>query len=556
MTITADGANNENTGTIVVESGSLLQCATGKNVTLKNEGSLTIRKSNCMGTLGVNGIHLTGGGTFIFTGLEPDMLSIDGDENRLFDYDGTPHTQEILGQQVGGDWILESAKGEDTEDTSKTNGKVSIAGTWPINDAEFQVDVKATLKSMMLTREAKSEDSSGGWTPGNNPADPVTPSATKEVRDIEEPGDYKLIYYIKDGTENTNNEQSAEIGFTVFPWSMSIVTDKGDDETAREKYGEGVSAVYENKEPITATVKIAIFDEKDSTGRVTLYWDAYEKDNPTVPTSRKSIGQMPVLNNKGVKEVTFTIPTENQNYILKPKVDPDNLDSEATAYDEIYRLTAVYEHKRTDGTWKRYHSNGTPQDQHKELIREENDTDANRQYFNGRLEGWYADKKLIIKRRVSKIAFDGNYYSVAHVYDAEPLVMPKIDTDIRIQNTNEKEPGYEWYKGTDAAVHEAYEKKTTDVSGLDSIQKDLEAAGLAAPKNAGWYIIKAKLPSSEDYLGCEQLQLIRIEPKDATITVDRSLKKFYGADDPKEWEQFQITTEANLMYRIWAKTGS
>lgn len=553
VTITENGANNVNKGTIVVESGSFLQCTSGKNVTLTNEGSLTIRKRNCVGTLGTNGIHLAGGGTFIFTGLEGDMLSIDGDTDRLFDYDGDSHTQEILGPQVGGDWILESKKEEEdtegTESTNKSKGVVSIAGTREINDAEFQVDVKATLKSMTLTRAANPEDSSNGWTPGNQPADPDKPSDTKDVRDIEEPGEYRLVYYIKDGTENTAEEQNAEIRFTVFPWSMSIVTDKGDDEASRDKYGEGVSAVYDNKEPITATVKIAIFDEKNSTGRVTLYWDAYEKDRPTVATTRKSIGQMPVLSDKGTKEVTFTIPTENQNYILKPNVDPNNLDSEAATYEQAYRLTAVYEHKQTDGSWKRYYSNGTPQDQHKQLIREENDTDASPTYFANKLEGWYADKKLIIKRRVSKIAFDGNYYSVAHVYDAEPLVMPKIDTDVRIQNTNEKEPSYEWYKGTDAAVHEAYEKKTTDgVSGLDTIQADLEAEGLNAPKNAGWYLIKAKLPSSEDYLGCEQLQLIRIEPKDATITVDRSLKKFYGADDPKEWEEFQITSEPSLMF--------
>lgn len=552
VTITDGSTDSVNTGTIVVESGSFLQCAAGTGAALKNNepGSLTIRKRNGVG-IGTNGVDLGGGsGTFIFTGLEPNMLSIDGDASRLFDYDGTPHTQEILGSQVGGDWILESAKGEeDTEGAGKSNCMVAIAETQMINNAEFQVNVKATLKSMTLTRAENPEDSNNGWTPGNEPADPVKPSDTKDVRDIEEPGEYTLVYYIKDGTENTNEEQNAEIKFTVFPWSMSIVTDKGDDETAREKYGEGVSAVYENKEPITATVKIAIFDEKNNTGRVTLYWDAYEKDNPTVRTARKSIGQMPVLSDKGTKEVTFTIPTENQNYILKPGVDPNNLDSEAAAYDQIYRLTAVYEHKQTDGSWKRYHSNGTSQAQHNQLIREENDTDASPTYFTGKLEGWYADKKLIIKRRVSKIAFDGNYYSVAHVYDAEPLVMPKIDTDIRIQNTNEKEPSYEWYKGTDAAVHEAYEKKTTEgISGLDTIQADLEAEGLTAPKNAGWYLIKAKLPSSEDYLGCEQLQLIRIEPKDATITVDRSLKKFYGADDPKEWEEFQITSDPSLMF--------
>ena len=281
----------------------------------------------------------------------------------LFDYDGNLHTQEILGPQVGRDWILESAKGE--EDTGKSDGMVSIAETWPINEAEFQVDVRATLESMTLTRKGNSESAADGWTPGNEPADPDTPSDTKEVKDIEEPGEYRLVYHIKDGTEkDPAKKQSAEITFTVFPWSMTIVTDKGDDETAREKYGEGVSAVYENKEPITATVKIAIFDEKNRTGRVTLYWDAYEKDNPTVKTQRKSIGQMPALSDKGTKEVTFTIPTENQNYILKPGVDPDNLDSEAAAYDQIYRLTAVYEHKRDDGSWKRYYSDsGTPQAQ-------------------------------------------------------------------------------------------------------------------------------------------------------------------------------------------------
>ena len=43
-------------------------------------------------------------------------------------------------------------------------------------------------------------------------------------------------------------------------------------------------------------------------------------------------------------------------------------------------------------------------------------------FFSG--IGWYADKKLIVKRRVSKIAFDGNYYSVAHVYDEYRVTLP------------------------------------------------------------------------------------------------------------------------------------
>mgnify|MGYP007025191322 CR=1 FL=1 len=45
------------------------------------------------------------------------------------------------------------------------------------------------------------------------------------VKDIEEPGEYRLVYHIKDGTEkDPAKKQSAEITFTVFPWSMTIVT--------------------------------------------------------------------------------------------------------------------------------------------------------------------------------------------------------------------------------------------------------------------------------------------------------------------------------------------
>ena len=42
--------------------------------------------------------------------------------------------------------IVMLAKGE--EDTGKSDGMVSIAETWPINEAEFQVDVRATLETI------------------------------------------------------------------------------------------------------------------------------------------------------------------------------------------------------------------------------------------------------------------------------------------------------------------------------------------------------------------------------------------------------------------------
>ena len=44
---------NLNTGTIVIESGSVLEKEDTANVTLTNDGSLTIKNKNCLGTDGI-----------------------------------------------------------------------------------------------------------------------------------------------------------------------------------------------------------------------------------------------------------------------------------------------------------------------------------------------------------------------------------------------------------------------------------------------------------------------------------------------------------------------
>lgn len=549
-----DTTSSENTGTIVIESGSYLRNLgnlSGDPV-LKNNGSLTIKKDDCLGTLGTNGIALEGEGEFIFSGLVPNMLTVPDDYELA--YDGEPHTPDVVGNRQ----ILDSTEEVDPSDT--TRGAVSIAQSWPINNKDFQVKVRVELSDMTLTRRARNPEvpTGGGWIPGITGVDTRTGISEDERKDtvsvtsIQDPGRYTLVYKnIEDG------EQKCSVGFIMTEWSMTINTSNGDDEKTKEleEYEEGLYAVYENKERISGTIQIAIYNEQNTTGQVRLYWDAYDAsqlNRELVKTTREAL---PVkLNERGVGTVQFDIPTADVDYVLKPRLDPTDTDeshptwdNEDYAYKHPYRLSAVYE----TGSQNRYYSAGSTSNvAHQGLIKDSNDST---QDFNGTLEGWYDDKRIVVIRRVSTINFTSNYYSVPHIYDGKAIRLPSQSSDsglvdISIGNTNEKSPAYTWYKGPEAAVQEAYANKTTNVSGLENIQDQLAEKELEAPKDAGWYIIKAELPSTSDYMGYTQLQLIRIEPRNATITIDRSLKKFYGADDPKEWEDFVVTTDNPTLY--------
>lgn len=534
-----------NTGTIEIEAKSQLNQKAGANVTLANDNSLTIKDKDCLGT-GSGQITLsnpTGTGTFILAGLDRGMLHLP-DNFAGLKYDGQNHTQEIVG--VGGSVDSEAVtddEEENTEDTNNKDGIIRIDKEWKYDkgDVVFEIRVKAELSQISLERaERPADTANGGWKPGVEGVS-TDPTITKiTVRDIKDPGTYELVY---SNMDQKNKDQICIVPvFEMEEWSMAINTNKGDDDQAKGIWGAEKSAVYENKEEISGTIQVAIFNEKSGSGTVTLYWNAYDRDQPKVSTTRSK--EFPVtLKPDGTATLNFSIPTADQNYILKPMLemdaqgDPIVTDDENYAYNHPYQLTAVYKNNADQV----YYASGDPAEDHKKVGIDKN------------LEGWYADKKLIVKRRISTLNFTSNYYSLPHVYDGEALQMPVKSTDIMLGNTNREEPDYDWYKGTEAAVKEAYEKKTTaDIAGLELITGKLAEQELAAPRDAGWYIIEAKLPSTSEYMGSKQVQLIRIEPKNVTIAV-KDQHKTYGADDPSSWRGFVIdpeSEESNELYVI------
>ena len=255
--------------------------------------------------------------------------------------------------------------------------------------------------------------------------------------------------------------------------------------------------------------------------------------------SSKSVDISIDANGKGTANITIPLAKGTEDYILPPPLqdDPSTWETEEHAYKNPYRLTAVYESQ--DGNW--YHT-GTPagnDDPHYGLL-----TD----HVDDTLAGWYADKKLIIIRQKPNLQFTSNYYTNTEgllTYNGEPLRMPEVaKDDIRCESDKDSLE-YEWYKGLETQVMTAYETQTVNVSGLQpwvprDDEKDEEGNLATAPRDAGWYIIKARVPANRDYIG----GTIHVEPKNLTVSV-KNQHKPYGAKDPDEWSGFLISNDVN-----------
>ena len=194
-------------------------------------------------------------------------------------------------------------------------------------------------------------------------------------------------------------------------------TSRGADDVVKEMDPDNASdyAVYENKNDINCTVRVAIFNEKDArVGKVTLYWDAYDRVTTTKKKPSSKSVDIPIDEyGRGTANITIPLAKGTEDYILPPplKDDPSTWETEDEAYGHPYRLTAVYESQ--GGDW--YHT-GTlagKDDPHYELL-----TDK-----TGTLAGWYADKKLIIIRQKPNLQFTSNYYTNTDgllTYNGEP----------------------------------------------------------------------------------------------------------------------------------------
>ena len=552
--ITAGGRDNENTGKIVIEAGSRLYKTDNTGaVLLINNGSLTVKDEDSLGS-GPTEIQLEGDGEFIFAGLYNDILQIPLGYGLA--YTGVAQTQDVMGASP---YILDSTlvteepdpdNPEDSQPVNKGGGVITIAKEREFHGANFDVKVKAQLDKIMLTRAPRAagpDPVTGGWVPGIDAVvDDGTGNYTADVtsKGIFEPGEYKLIF------ENTEVPgQTASVGFTMTEWSMILETNQGADDVVKEKYPDDDPsdyAVYENKRDITCTVKVAIFNAKNAKGgKVTLYWNAFDAVNTDTPTFESKMASIN-LGAEGTESVTITIPTESEPYIIPPQLDPNSWETEDWAYEHPYKLTAVYEQKVEGSTdqYNWYHEDGT-------------DTSDNhgggliKDHTNGVLSGWYADKKLIIIRQKPNLQFTSKYYTNSEgllTYNGESLRMPVAQEDITYRS-NQDTPDYTWYKGLESQVMEAYEKQTLDVSGLEAWvpsaeEVDEEGNPAIAPKDAGWYIIRAHVPATRDFIGESRLHYIHVEPKNLTVSV-KDQHKPYGAKDPDEWSGFLISNDVN-----------
>ena len=162
-------------------------------------------------------------------------------------YNGDVRTQDVAGNTRTVDSTVEIDDTEGTDDTNitdSTKGVVTIDREWPYvlnEDIKFEIKVIAKLTEISLFREGKLEEETGSsWKPGIEDADPIpgSTSHTAIVTDIgiRDPGDYTLVY------TDTKTGETASVGFTMTPWSMTINTDRGDDEasTLFTKAGETV----------------------------------------------------------------------------------------------------------------------------------------------------------------------------------------------------------------------------------------------------------------------------------------------------------------------------
>lgn len=551
VTITSTAGGNINTGTIVVEANSFLnKDSNTSTVTLENNepGSLTIKGDQCLGS-GPTELSLTGSGTFIFAGLTDKILHLP--DAYTLNYTGESQTENVAGLSphiVDSTAVIEDPENPDNppKPVNKNGGVVTIDQELKsFHGVDFTVKVKAQLKTIMLTRAKRDADTSDGWKPGVEGVDSTDPTITTidvtNGKRILEPGHYELIY------ENTEvPDQTASVEFDMTEWSIVLDTSRGADDVVKEMDPDNASdyAVYENKNDINCTVRVAIFNEKDArVGKVTLYWDAYDRVTTTKKKPSSKSVDIPIDEyGRGTANITIPLAKGTEDYILPPplKDDPSTWETEDEAYGHPYRLTAVYESQ--GGDW--YHT-GTlagKDDPHYELL-----TDK-----TGTLAGWYADKKLIIIRQKPNLQFTSNYYTNTDgllTYNGEPLRMPEVaKDDIRCESDKDSLE-YEWYKGLETQVMTAYETQTVNVSGLQpwvprDDEKDEEGNLATAPRDAGWYIIKARVPANRDYIGETRLHYIHVEPKNLTVSV-KNQHKPYGAKDPDEWSGFLISNDVN-----------
>lgn len=540
ITITG-GGTSVNSGKIEVQAGSYLQ-RSGSGVTLLNGGRLKIKAPDSLGNastssdLKVN-IDPNNGenAEFILAGLGDGMIELRPDFS--LKYTGEDQTLNVINE------------------SDPENSVLKVPEQYEVYGYMFdvkEVNIELDREKIQLTRTKRdSVNSTTEWDPGVS-------EFNDYVGTIKDPGEYRLTFVNRD-----NDRQFCPVGpFTMSEWSMVVRTsDKetdGDElsEAADQKRGDKIeSAVCLFGDEIRVKVQVAIFQEVNKKGRVSLYWDARNAANTGLAQVESTSKEITLKDGKGTVEFVIKTAGGQETYEMTAPYIEGKYDDVSPAYEVVsgiptdapngpYRLTAVYEAIDDKNDYHRYFNDSSPVSQHhRGLIGQDGQKES--------LTAWYADKKLAIIRPEIDINFQPNYYTSPRVYDGTPLRLPAGEQDIQVGNRSARsELKYRWYTSKNKdAVDAAYENR--DPSGLTELFFDTESNPDAdqGPTDAGYYLIEAYVESSKTYMGYRQFRVITIDQRPAKISV-KSWTKKYGADDPEEWNDILISNEMNPYYTV------